>query len=48
MDKKKPYVTPTVTDHGSIVKQTQGIVSTNFETYGHRSSLDDPKNPNAD
>ena len=48
MEKKKPYVAPTVTDHGKVTTQTQGIISTAFETYGHRSGLDDPKNPSAD
>jgi hypothetical protein len=48
MEQKKPYVTPTVTDHGKITKQTQGIVSISYETYGHRAVLDDPKNPGND
>lgn len=43
MTEKKPYVQPTVTDHGKITKETQGIVSTSYETFGHRSALDDVK-----
>jgi hypothetical protein len=42
-DKKKPYVQPTITDHGKVTKETQGIVSTAYESFGHRSRLDEGK-----
>ena len=47
MDQKKPYVPPTVTDHGKVATKTQGIISMSYETYGRRAALDDPKNPDA-
>ena len=43
MNEKKPYVQPTVTDHGKITKETQGIVSTAYETFGNRAMLDEIK-----
>ena len=48
MEQKKPYTPPTVTDHGKVVKQTQGIVATAYETWGHRAVVDDPGGPAAD
>lgn len=47
MEQKKPYTPPTVTDHGKVTSKTQGVVSTAYETWGHRAVLDDPKNPDA-
>lgn len=47
MEQKKPYTPPTVTDHGKVTSKTQGVVSTSYETWGHRAVLDDPKNPDA-
>jgi hypothetical protein len=44
-EQKKPYTPPTVTDHGEVIKKTQGLVSTAYETFGHRAYSDDPKNP---
>lgn len=40
-EQKKPYTPPTVTDHGDVTKKTQGLVSTAYETFGHRAILDD-------
>jgi hypothetical protein len=45
MEQKKPYTPPTVTDHGKVTTETQGMVSTAYETFGRRAALDDPKNP---
>ena len=43
MEQKKPYTPPTVTDHGEITKKTEGLVSTSFETFGHRMVRDGDK-----
>lgn len=45
MEQKKAYTPPTVTDHGKVEKETQGMVSVAYETWGRRAALDDPKNP---
>jgi hypothetical protein len=43
MDEKKPYLQPTITDHGKVTKETQGIVSTAYESFGHRTMIDEVK-----
>ena len=45
MEQKKPYTPPTVTDHGKVASETQGIISPSFEIYGRRAPSDDPRNP---
>ena len=35
-EKKKQYAPPTITEHGKVVAETKGIVSTSWEYYGHR------------
>lgn len=45
MEQKKPYTPPTVTDHGKVATETQGIVNYSFEIYGRRAATDDPRNP---
>jgi hypothetical protein len=32
---KKPYATPTITDHGDAVEQTKGICGRCWETAGY-------------
>ena len=44
-EQKKTYTPPTVTDHGEITKKTQGLIGTQYETFGKRPLDDDPKNP---
>lgn len=40
---KKPYVKPTVTDHGTVREETQGIVGDYWEVYGTTSYIEKPK-----
>jgi hypothetical protein len=39
-NEKKPYTAPTVTDHGKVVEQTKGIVSSYWEVFGHQGPHD--------
>jgi hypothetical protein len=47
MEKKKPYTPPTITDHGKVETETQGLINYAYETFGRRAALGDPENPDA-
>jgi len=40
---KKPYIKPTVTDHGKVREETQGLVGDYWENYGNAYTIDKPK-----
>ena len=48
MESKKVYTPPTITAHGKVTDKTQGVVGTAWETYGKRTIVSDPKDPDAD
>lgn len=39
---KKPYIKPTVTDHGSVIEKTKGRIGYAYEPIGQFMMTDDP------
>lgn len=44
--KKKPYMKPSVTDHGKVTEETKGVVGTAWEVFGHQPADETGKGTN--